>query len=76
MPRYYAELAWMPVVIGTAWLLYTFVEEPGRRMMRRMLAHDFIRAEHPLLPAYGDNAEQGAVLDTTLVLEDAGSSRR
>lgn len=66
LTRYYAELAWIPFMIGVAWLLYHFVEEPSRKMMRRMLAHDFPRVERSLLPTDG-TPERDAVIDIALV---------
>ncbi len=34
---FYAEIAFVPVMVVTAWLLYRFFEEPVRRLMRRSL---------------------------------------
>lgn len=37
LPRYYAELLFIPVIVFAAWVLYRFFEEPVRKLMRRML---------------------------------------
>jgi peptidoglycan/LPS O-acetylase OafA/YrhL len=44
LPRYYAELVFIPVIVLVAWALYRFFEEPVRKLMRRML-------DRPLAPA-------------------------
>jgi peptidoglycan/LPS O-acetylase OafA/YrhL len=50
LPRYYAELLFIPVIVLVAWLLYRFFEEPVRKLMRRMLDVPFARAP-TLVPA-------------------------
>ncbi len=53
LTEFYLELAYIPVIVVTAWALFRYVEEPSRRMMRSMLAHDFPRADHALVPERG-----------------------
>jgi peptidoglycan/LPS O-acetylase OafA/YrhL len=47
-PRYYAEVAFIPVIVFVAWLLYRFFEEPVRKLMRRMLDVQFTRTSGPV----------------------------
>ena len=46
--RYYAELAFIPVIVFVAWLLYRFFEEPVRRWMRGLLDTPFTRVRGPV----------------------------
>lgn len=54
-PAQLAELAFIPVIVLAAWVLYRFVEEPARRAMRRMLDHQFPPTREPLVPARGEH---------------------
>ncbi len=58
--RYYAELAFIPVIIFVAWLLYRFFEEPVRKLMRRMLDVQFSRTPGPV-PAPESDVRQEAL---------------
>lgn len=49
--RYYAELAWIPVIVLTAWVTFRFLEEPARRSMRRLLDRQFPPTDRPLIPS-------------------------
>jgi peptidoglycan/LPS O-acetylase OafA/YrhL len=58
--RYYAEVAFIPVIVFVAWLLYRFFEEPVRKLMRRMLDVQFSRTPGPL-PAPEADVRQEAL---------------
>ncbi len=58
--RYYAELAFIPVIVFVAWLLYRFFEEPVRKLMRRMLDVQFTRTSGPV-PAPEADVRQEAL---------------
>ncbi len=58
--RYYAELAFIPVIVFVAWLLYRFFEEPVRKLMRRMLDVQFTRTAGPV-PAPESDVTQEAL---------------
>ena len=59
-PRYYAELAFIPVIVFVAWLLYRYFEEPVRKLMRRMLDVQFTRTAGPV-PAPESDVRQEAL---------------
>jgi peptidoglycan/LPS O-acetylase OafA/YrhL len=50
LPRYGAELAFIGVIVLTAWVTFRFLEEPARRFMRGLLDHQFPPADKPLIP--------------------------
>ena len=52
--RYYAEIAFLPVLVAVAWLLYSGFEEPVRKAMRRMLDVQFTRTSGPVPPPEED----------------------
>lgn len=49
LPRYYAELCWIPVIVLLAWATFRFLEEPARRTLRGMLDHPFSPVAAPLI---------------------------
>lgn len=57
LQRYYAELAFIPVMVLLAWMLHRFFEEPVRKLMRRALDQPFGRSAR-LVPAPADDVEQ------------------
>ncbi len=51
--RYFGELVLIAVLVLVAWAVFRFVEEPSRRLMRRMLDHEFPPATQAIVPARG-----------------------
>lgn len=59
LQRYYAEVAFIPVMVLVAWMLYRFFEEPVRKLLRRMLDVRFTQAP-VLVPApEADQRQEG-----------------
>jgi peptidoglycan/LPS O-acetylase OafA/YrhL len=58
VPRYYAELLWIPLIVLAAWAAYRFVEEPARGFIRRRLDQQCRATEKPLIPADHRSSDQ------------------
>jgi peptidoglycan/LPS O-acetylase OafA/YrhL len=68
LPRYYAELAFIPVIVLVAWLLYRFFEEPVRKLMRRALGPSAMGPDRP-----GGPSGPAGQLDRSIALSPTSS---